>query len=112
MKRIDTVVPPERFEKVKKALQRALCPGMMVFIFEGRGRLGGPSEVPSNRRFKVDLLPKVLLTIFANNTDVGRLMEAILEAVKSGRSGAGKIFVSPVENAVRIRTGEKGSRAI
>ena len=112
MKRIDAVVRREQFGKVKQALEAILCPGMMVFTLRGHGKQGGLTENYRGRKFKVDLLPKVLLTIFANDGDVRKIVDAIQKTAKTGEIGDGKIFVAPIENVVRIRTGEEGSIAI
>ena len=112
MKRIDAVVRREQFGKVKLALEAIACPGMMVFTFRGHGKQGGLTETYRGRKFKVDLLPKVLLTIFANDNDVKKITEVIQKSAKTGEIGDGKIFVAPVENVVRIRTGEEGAVAI
>ena len=112
MKRIDAVIRREQFGKVKLALEALLCPGMMVFTFRGHGKQGGLTETYRGRKFKVDLLPKVLLTIFANDGDVKKITEAITKTARTGEIGDGKIFVSPLENAIRIRTGEEGTSAI
>src|SRR5262245_53543303 len=112
MKRIDAVVRREQFGKVKQALDALLCPGMMVFTFRGHGKQGGLTETYRGRKFKVDLLPKVLLTIYANEGDVKKIVEAIVKSAKTGEIGDGKIFILPCENAIRIRTGEEGSVAI
>ena len=82
MKRIDAVIRRECFEKVKNALDRAECPGMMVFTFRGHGKQGGLTETYRGRKFKVDLVPKVLLTIFANDTEVNKIMDTITVKLK------------------------------
>ena len=112
MKRIDAVIRREQFGKVKLALESISCPGMMVFTFRGHGKQGGLTETYRGRKFKVDLLPKVLLTIFSNDGDVKKITEAILRAAKTGEIGDGKIFVAQCENVIRIRTGEEGVAAI
>ena len=112
MKRIDAVIRREMFSDVKKTLDRLRCPGMMVFTFRGHGKQGGLTETYRGRKFKVDLLPKVLLTIYANDGDVKKITDAILKAAKTGEIGDGKIFVASCENVIRIRTGEEGSAAI
>ncbi|HTL70630.1 MAG TPA: P-II family nitrogen regulator [Candidatus Eisenbacteria bacterium] len=112
MKRIDAVIRREQFESVKRALDSAVCPGMMVFSFRGHGNQGGIVESHRGRKFKIDLLPKVLLTIFVNDGDVKKIVDAIAKAAKTGKIGDGKIFVSPLDNAIRIRTGEEGAKAI
>lgn len=112
MKRIDAVIRREQFGKVKQALDAISCPGMMVFTFRGHGKQGGLTETYRGRKFKVDLLPKVLLTIFVNDQDVKKISDIIQKNAKTGEIGDGKIFVAPVENVVRIRTGEEGQMAI
>ena len=112
MKRIDAVIRREQFGKVKTALDAVGCPGMMVFTFRGHGKQGGITETYRGRKFKVDLLPKVLMTIFANDGEVKTIVETITRTAKTGEIGDGKIFVSNIENAVRVRTGEEGSKAI
>ena len=112
MKRIDAVIRREQFGKVKQALEAILCPGMMVFTFRGHGKQGGLTETYRGRKFKVDLLPKVLLTIFANDGDVRKIIDTITKTAKTGEIGDGKIFVAACENAIRIRTGEEGTVAI
>jgi nitrogen regulatory protein PII len=83
-----------------------------VFTFRGHGKQGGLTETYRGRKFKVDLLPKVLLTIFANDGDVKKIVSAITAAAKTGEIGDGKIFIAPCENVIRIRTGEEGPVAI
>ena len=112
MKRIDAVIRREQFGKVKLALEAIQCPGMMVFTFRGHGKQGGLTETYRGRKFKVDLLPKVLITIFANDGDIKKVVETITKTAKTGEIGDGKIFVAPCENAIRIRTGEEGTTAI
>lgn len=112
MKRIDAVVRREQFAQVKKALDKADCPGMMVFTFRGHGRQRGLSESHGGRPFRVELVPKVLLTIFVNDAQVEKITAAILGSAKTGKIGDGKVFVSPVENAIRIRSGEQGQLAL
>ena len=112
MKRIDAVIRREQFGKVKQALDALQCPGMMVFTFRGHGKQGGLEETYRGRKFKVDLLPKVLLVVYANDSDVRKITDAIANTAKTGAIGDGKIFILPCENAIRIRTGEQGSVAI
>ena len=112
MKRIDAIIRRERFEEVKRALDRVNCPGMMVFTFRGHGRQRGKIETFNGRRFKVSLLPKVLLTIFSSDDQVSAITQAIQRCAKTGKMGDGKIFVSAVESAIRIRTGEQDALAI
>ena len=112
MKRIDAVVRREQFGKVKQSLDQISCPGMMVFTMRGHGKQGGLTETYRGRQFKVDLLPKVLMTIFVNDSDAKKIVSTITQAARTGEIGDEKIFVSPVENVVRIGTGEEGGVAV
>ena len=112
MKRIDAVVRREQFGKVKEALKTVSCPGMMVFTFRGHGKQGGLTETYRGRQFKVDLLPKVLMTIYANDGEVKKIVETIQKSAKTGEIGDGKIFITPCENVIRIRTGDEGQSAV
>ena len=112
MKRIDAVIRREQFGKVKQALEAIACPGVMVFTFRGHGKQGGLTETYRGRKFKVDLLPKVLITVFVNDGEVKKIVDIIQKSAKTGEIGDGKIFVAPIENVVRIRTGEEGAVAI
>ena len=112
MKRIDAVIRREQFGKVKQALEAIACPGVMVFTFRGHGKQGGLMETYRGRKLKVDLLPKVLLVIYANDGDVKKIVETISKAARTGEIGDGKIFIASCENAIRIRTGEEGQIAI
>ena len=112
MKRIDAVIRREQFGKVKVALEAIQCPGMMVFTCRGHGKQGGLTESYRGRKFKVDLLPKVLITIFANDGDVKKITDVVQKTAKTGEIGHGKIFVASCENVIRIRTGEEGQAAI
>lgn len=112
MKRIDAIIRRERFAEVQNALDRIDCPGMMVFTFRGHGRQRGITETFNGRRFKIKLIPKVLVTIFAGDAEVSKIVGAIVKSAKTGKIGDGKIFVAPVDNALRIRTGEEGAVAL
>ena len=112
MKRIDAVIRREQFAKLKQALDAISCPGMMVFTMRGHGKQGGLMETYRGRQFKVNLLPKVLLTIFAGDGDVKKITQTILGAAKTGEIGDGRIFVIPIEDAIRIRTAERGDIAL
>lgn len=112
MKRIDAVIRREQFAAVKKALDRIGCPGMMVFTFRGHGRQKGVYETFNGRRFKVELVPKLLLTIIADDAQAQQIVDVIGRAARTGTVGDGKIFVAALEEVVRIRTGETGGAAI
>jgi nitrogen regulatory protein P-II 1 len=112
MKKIEAVIRVEKLDEVMDALEKLGYPGMMVTRIEGHGRQKGLVEQFRGREFKVELLPKTKIEIIAHEKDVDKLMESISKAAKTGEIGDGKIFVYPVENAIRIRTGEKGDSAI
>lgn len=112
MKKIEAVIRIEKLEEVKSALEELGYPGMTVIRVEGHGRQKGIKEQFRGREFKVDLLPKVKIEIIAHNSDVDKIMNSISLTAKTGEIGDGKIFVYPVEDAQRIRTGEKGDKAI
>lgn len=112
MKRIDAVIKKESFAAVKKGLEDAACPGMIVSMIRGFGRQGGLWDEHNGRRFKLELLPKVLLTIFVSDEDASRIVEVIRKQAYTGQIGDGKIFISGVENAIRVRTAEEGEAAL
>jgi len=112
MKKIEAVIRIEKLEEVKSALEGLGYPGMTVIRVEGHGRQKGLKEQFRGREFKVDLLPKVKIEIIAHDSDVDKIMNSISLTAKTGEIGDGKIFVYPVEDAQRIRTGEKGDKAI
>ncbi|MBI2447170.1 MAG: P-II family nitrogen regulator [Candidatus Omnitrophica bacterium] len=112
MKKIEAVIRVEKLDEVRDVLEKLGYPGMMITRIEGHGRQKGLMEQFRGRQFKVELLPKIKIEIIARNEDVEKIMDAIAKTAKTGEIGDGKIFVYPVENAVRIRTGEKGEVAI
>ena len=112
MKKIEAIIRIEKLDEVRDALERYGYPGMTITRVEGHGRQKGIVEQFRGREFKVELLPKTKIEIIAHEKDVDKLMESISKAAKTGEIGDGKIFVYPVENAQRIRTGEKGDNAI
>lgn len=112
MKKIEAVIRVEKLEEVRDALEKMGYPGMMITRIEGHGRQKGMVEQFRGREFKVELLPKIKIEIIARNEDAEKIMEAIAKTAKTGEIGDGKIFIYPVENAVRIRTGENGEAAI
>src|SRR3989338_7886785 len=112
MKKIEAVIRVEKSDEVRDALEKLGYPGMMVTRIEGHGRQKGLVEQFRGMEFKVELLPKIKLEIIAHDKDVDKITESIAKAAKTGEIGDGKIFVSAVETAMRIRTGEKGDSAI
>jgi len=112
MKKIEAIIRPEKLDSVRKGLQQIGCSGLMVSEIEGHGKQKGITQQWRGEKFKVDLLPKVKLEIVANDFEVENIVKTILDNAKTGDVGDGKIFISPIENVVRIRTGEKGHIAI
>lgn len=112
MKKIEAVIKPFKLEEVKEALGAIGIQGLTVTEVKGFGRQKGHKELYRGAEYTVEFLPKIKLEIVAPDDKVERVVQAITKAASSGRIGDGKIFVTPVDNAVRIRTGESGEIAI
>jgi nitrogen regulatory protein P-II 1 len=112
MKKIEAVIKPFKLDEVKEALQEIGVQGLTVVEAKGFGRQKGHTELYRGAEYVVDFLPKVMVIIIVEDTMVERVIEAITNAARTGRIGDGKIFVTTVEQAIRIRTGEKGNAAI
>ncbi|MFA5165208.1 MAG: P-II family nitrogen regulator [Candidatus Omnitrophota bacterium] len=112
MKKIEAVVRVEKLEELTEALDKFGYPGMMVTHIEGHGRQKGLTEQFRGREYKVNFLPKIKIEIVVKDADADKLVKAITGIARTGEIGDGKIFIYPVEDTVRIRTGEKGDGAI
>jgi nitrogen regulatory protein P-II 1 len=112
MKKIEAVIKPFKLDEVKEALQEVGVQGLTVIEAKGFGRQKGHTELYRGAEYVVDFLPKVMVIIIVEDAMVERVIEAITNAARTGRIGDGKIFVTSVEQAIRIRTGEKGNAAI
>ncbi len=112
MKLITAIVKPFKLDEVKTALQAAGVEGMTVSEASGFGRQRGHTEVYRGAEYVVDLVPKVRIEILADDAEVENIVEAIVKAAQTGKIGDGKIWVSPIEQIVRVRTGESGPSAI
>jgi nitrogen regulatory protein P-II 1 len=112
MKKIDAVVKPFKLDEVKEALQAAGIQGMTVTEVKGFGRQKGHTELYRGAEYVVDFLPKIKIEIVVTDELADKAVQAISEAANTGRIGDGKIFVQNVEEAIRIRTGERGSEAV
>ncbi len=112
MKKVEAIIKPFKLDEVKDALGEIGVQGMTVTEVKGFGRTGGKREVYRGSAYVVDFVPKVKVEIVVPDDLVAALIEAVEKAAKTGRIGDGKIFVSPIEEAVRIRTGEHGEDAI
>ena len=112
MKKIEAIIKPFKLDDVKDALHDAGVSGMTVTEVKGFGRQKGHTELYRGAEYVIDFLPKVKVEIVVEDNLVDNIVEAITEAARTGRIGDGKIFVSPIDEAVRIRTGDKGADAI
>jgi len=112
MKKIEAIIKPFKLDEVKEALNELGLKGMTVLEAKGFGRQKGHTELYRGAEYVVDFLPKVKIEVIVDDAMVERAIEAIQQAAKTGRIGDGKIFVYPVEEVIRIRTGERGEAAI
>src|SRR5687767_6117399 len=112
MKKVEAIIKPFKLDEVKDALSEVGIQGMTVTEVKGFGRTGGKKEVYRGSAYVVDFVPKVKLEIVVPDQMVHQVIDAIEKSAKTGRIGDGKIFVSPVDEAVRIRTGERAEEAI
>lgn len=112
MKKIEAIIKPFKLDDVKNALHAAGLAGMTVSEVKGFGRQSGHTEMYRGAEYQVDFVPKVLLQLVVKNEDVKKVCGLIVDAAKTGRIGDGKIFVSSLDDAIRIRTGETGDAAL
>jgi nitrogen regulatory protein P-II 1 len=112
MKRVEAIIKPFKLDEVKDALAEVGVQGMTVTEVKGFGRTGGRKEVYRGSAYVVDFVPKVKIEVVVMDDQVNAVIDAIERSAKTGRIGDGKIFVVPIEEAVRIRTGERGPDAI
>ena len=112
MKKIETIIKPFKLDEVKEALHEVGVKGLTVIEAKGFGRQKGHTELYRGAEYVVDFLPKVKIEVVVEDDMLERSVEAILQAAHTGRIGDGKIFISTIEEAIRIRTGEKGAEAI
>lgn len=112
MKKIEAIIKPFKLDEVKEALQEVGLQGITITETKGFGRQKGHTELYRGAEYVVDFLPKIKLEIVVEDHLVDRTVEAIITAARTGRIGDGKIFISNVEDAIRIRTGERGKDAL
>ncbi|MDI6723607.1 MAG: P-II family nitrogen regulator [Methanobacterium sp.] len=112
MKEIVAIIRPDKLENVKAALEEIECHGLTVTEVKGRGRQLGVTESYRGSDYRIDLLPKTKLEIIVKDENVENVIETIVNTAQTGDIGDGKIFISPVEEVVRIRTGERGEGAV
>ena len=112
MKKVEAIIKPFKLDEVKEALAEVGVQGMTITEVKGFGRTGGKKEVYRGSAYVVDFVPKVKIDVIVPESLVDAVVDAVEKAAKTGRIGDGKIFVLPVEQAVRIRTGERNEDAI
>ncbi|MEM9139080.1 MAG: P-II family nitrogen regulator [Pseudomonadota bacterium] len=112
MKKVEAIIKPFKLDEVKEALQEIGIQGLSVLEAKGFGRQKGHTELYRGAEYVVDFLPKVKIEVVVDDGMIDQVTEAIVAAAKTGKIGDGKIFVSNVEHAIRIRTGEDGSDAL
>ena len=112
MKRIIAIIRPQKLEDVKKSLETVGCKGMTITEVKGRGQQLGTKETYRGSSYCIDLIPKTRVELIVNEEDLDRIIDIIIENARTGDVGDGKIFVSDVEEVIRIRTGERGSDAV
>jgi len=112
MKKIEAIIKPFKLEEVKEALAEVSIQGMTVTEVKGFGRQKGHTEIYRGSEYTVDFLPKVKIEVVVNDDDAAKVAEAVVKSANTGKIGDGKVFISPVEEAIRIRTGETGAEAV
>jgi nitrogen regulatory protein P-II 1 len=112
MKKIEVIIRPEKLELVQRGLEQVGCTGLMISEIEGHGKQKGVVQQWRGEKYRVALLPKVKIEIITKDQDLEKIIKAIVDSAKTGEIGDGKIFISSVETAIRIRTGEKGDIAL
>ena len=112
MKKIEAIIKPFKLDEVKEALQEVGVQGITVLEAKGFGRQKGHTELYRGAEYVVDFLPKIKVEVVVPDDQIDKAVEAIQNAAKTGRIGDGKMFISTIEDAIRIRTGETGSNAV
>ena len=112
MKKIEAIIKPFKLDEVKEALHEVGIQGITVIEAKGFGRQKGHTELYRGAEYVVDFLPKVKIEVVIEDTMLETVLEAVQNAAKTGRIGDGKIFISSIDEAIRIRTGEKGADAV
>ncbi|MBC7357381.1 nitrogen regulatory protein P-II family [Desulfacinum infernum DSM 9756] len=112
MKKVEAIIKPFKLDDVKERLTDLGIKGMTVTEVRGFGRQKGHTEIYRGAEYVVDFLPKIKVEVVVGDDRVGEVVEAICEAARTGKIGDGKVFVLPVEECIRIRTGERGEQAV
>ena len=112
MRKVDAIIKPFKLDEVKEALNEIGIQGITVSEVKGFGRQKGHTELYRGAEYVVDFIPKIKMEIIVSDDQVAQVVDAIAEAAKTGRIGDGKIFVTPIDEVLRIRTGERGEDAL
>jgi nitrogen regulatory protein P-II 1 len=112
MKAVTAIIKPHKLEDVKEAIRGAGAEGMTISEVQGFGRQRGHTEVYRGTEYKVELLPKVRVDVLVDDPDAERVADAIVEAARTGKIGDGKVWITPVDAVIRVRTGERGKEAL
>ncbi|ACD66691.1 MAG TPA: P-II family nitrogen regulator [Sulfurihydrogenibium sp.] len=112
MKKIEAIIKPFKLDEVKDALTNIGIYGMTVTEAKGFGRQKGHTELYRGAEYVIDFLPKLKIEVVVDDAQVEKVVEAIMQAARTGRIGDGKIFIIPIEDVIRIRTGERGPEAV
>lgn len=112
MKKIEAIIRPEKLEAVRRALEEGGSAGLMITEIEGHGKQKGVVQQWRGEKYKVELLPKIKIEVIVRSPDTDRIIKTIIDNAQTGEIGDGKIFVSSIDNAIRIRTGEEGEAAL
>jgi nitrogen regulatory protein P-II 1 len=112
MKKVEAIIKPFKLDDVKDALNELEISGMTVSEVKGYGRQQGHSELYRGAEYVVDFLPKIKIELIVKDSEVSEVVNAIAKVAKTGKIGDGKIFVSPIDEVIRIRTGEEGEDAV
>lgn len=112
MKKIEAIIRPFRLDDVREALSEIGVKGMTLTEVKGYGRQKGHTELYRGSEYQIDFLPKVKLEVIVADAMVDKVVDTIIKAAKTGQVGDGKIFVSPIEDVIRVRTGESGEEAL
>lgn len=111
MKKIEAIVRPAKLKEVCDVLEKVGYPGLMITEIQGHGKQKGLTQQWRGKEYRVELLPKMKIEVVAKDQDVEVIVEAIIKAAHTGEIGDGKIFISPIEDTIRIRTSERGDMA-
>jgi nitrogen regulatory protein P-II 1 len=112
MKKIEAIIQPFKLDAVKDALKAAGIDGITIFEVRGHGRQKGHTETYRNQEYKVEFIPKVKMEIIVHDANVNRVTGILSEAARTGKIGDGKVFISSIEDAIRIRNGDRGEDAL